>query len=129
MVIGVVVLILGYLIFTGVRESISYYITPTEFKENFDRWAGKKVRIGGFVSELWHKGTDWYFVLTDGEYSLPVTFQGIPPDLFGKAKGAIVEGRWDGERKIFIAELIMAKHSEEYKPPKVDLHPPKVNVP
>ena len=118
--LAVVLATLGYLIFTGVRESISYYITPSEFFEEKSEFEGKKLRVGGFVSSVWNDGLDWYFVLTDGKYSMPVTFRGIPPDLFAKAKGAIVEGRWDSQKKIFIAELIMAKHSEEYKPPKLE---------
>ncbi len=109
----------AYLIFSGMKESISFYITPKEFFENYQKYAGKRLRLGGFVSELQVNGLEHFFIITDGEYSVPVTFRGIPPDLFGKAKGTIVEGFWDAEKKIFVAKFIMAKHSEEYHPPNI----------
>ncbi len=108
----------AYLIISGMKESISFYITPTELTREIQKYQGKRLRIGGFVSELKVNGLDHLFILTDENgYSVQVTFRGIPPDLFGKARGAIVEGFWDNKMKIFVAESIMAKHSEEYMPP------------
>ncbi len=112
-------LISAYLIFTGMKESVSFYITPSEFFKDKQKYENKKLRIGGFVSELWSKDLDYFFILQDGEFSIPVTFRGVPPDLFAKAKGAIAEGYWDKSQNIFVAEKIMAKHSEEYHPPEV----------
>jgi cytochrome c-type biogenesis protein CcmE len=112
-------LISAYLIFTGMKESVSFYITPSEFLKDRQKYENKKLRIGGFVSELWSKDLDYFFILQDGEFSVPVTFRGVPPDLFAKAKGAIAEGYWDKSKNIFVAEKIMAKHSEEYHPPEV----------
>jgi cytochrome c-type biogenesis protein CcmE len=112
-------LISAYLIFTGMKESVSFYITPSEFFKDRQKYENKKLRIGGFVSELWSKDLDYFFILQDGEFSVPVTFRGVPPDLFAKAKGAIAEGYWDKSKNIFVAEKIMAKHSEEYHPPEV----------
>jgi cytochrome c-type biogenesis protein CcmE len=112
-------LISAYLIFTGMKESVSFYITPSEFFKDRQKYEKKKLRIGGFVSELWSKDIDYFFILQDGEFSVPVTFRGVPPDLFAKAKGAIAEGYWDKSKNIFVAEKIMAKHSEEYHPPEV----------
>jgi cytochrome c-type biogenesis protein CcmE len=112
-------LISAYLIFTGMKESVSFYITPSEFLKDRQKYENKKLRIGGFVSELWSKDLDYFFILQDGEFSVPVTFRGVPPDLFAKAKGAIAEGYWDKSKNIFVAEKIMAKHSEEYYPPEV----------
>ena len=47
---------------------------------------------------------------------MPVRFQGIPPDLFAEGRGAVVEGTV-GPDGVFQASTILAKHSEEYKPP------------
>jgi cytochrome c-type biogenesis protein CcmE len=55
------------------------------------------------------------FTLTDGAVTIPVEFEGIPPDLFKEGKGAVVEGYWDVGRQ-FHSNLIMAKHSEDYMP-------------
>jgi cytochrome c-type biogenesis protein CcmE len=114
-------IISAYLIFAGMKESISFYITPSEFFKDKQKYENRKLRIGGFVSELWSKELDYFFILQDGEFSIPVTFRGVPPDLFAKAKGAIVEGFWDKSKNIFIAEKIMAKHSEDYHPPETEI--------
>jgi len=55
------------------------------------------------------------FKLTDGEATIPVTFEGIPPDLFKEGQGAVVEGFWTNKHH-FQSNLIMAKHSEDYMP-------------
>jgi cytochrome c-type biogenesis protein CcmE len=39
----------------------------------------------------------------------------VPPDLFKEGQGAVAEGFWDRDMK-FHADLIMAKHSEDYMP-------------
>jgi len=55
------------------------------------------------------------FELTDGLATIPVDFQGIPPDLFKEGQGAVAEGHWrDGNT--FYSTMIMAKHSEDYMP-------------
>ena len=59
---------------------------------------------------------DQRFLLSDGRATVPVVFRGIPPDLFGEGRGAVVEGTIGGDGT-FHASSIMAKHSEEYRPP------------
>jgi cytochrome c-type biogenesis protein CcmE len=56
------------------------------------------------------------FVLTDGQTQLPVRHTGTAPDLFKEGAGAVVEGTWVPEGYLR-ASTIMAKHSEEYRPP------------
>jgi cytochrome c-type biogenesis protein CcmE len=56
------------------------------------------------------------FLLSDGKATVPVRFRGIPPDLFGEGRGAVVEGTL-AQDGTFQASTIMAKHSEEYKAP------------
>ena len=48
--------------------------------------------------------------------TIPVSHVGVVPDLFGEGRGAVVEGALTPSG-LFEAELIMAKHAEEYKPP------------
>ncbi len=64
------------------------------------------------------------FQLTDGGTKVPVRFTGIPPDLFKEGTGAIVEGQM-GADGVFAADLIMAKHNEEYRPPSGDQPSPQ----
>jgi cytochrome c-type biogenesis protein CcmE len=55
------------------------------------------------------------FELTDGASTIPVVFQGIPPDLFKEGQGTVAEGHWKDGR-VFHSKMIMAKHSEDYMP-------------
>ena len=122
-IIGALIILaaLTYLIYGGMQEALVYFKTPSELRGE-ERPAPKQfLRVGGMVvqgslqkdlSTLTYR-----FQLTDGANSIPVLFRGVPPDLFAEGKGAVVEGRL-GTDGVFLANTIMAKHAEEYSPPK-----------
>jgi len=116
---GVIALTLGALILTGVRQSVVYFVTPSELMAQ-DRPAGRAYRLGGMVVQGSLKqdlaAREQRFLLTDGRASVPVYHRGIPPDLFAEGRGAVVEGKI-GADGTFQASTIMAKHSEEYRAP------------
>jgi cytochrome c-type biogenesis protein CcmE len=117
----VVAAALGYLIYGGIREAAVYYITPKELKERGASAADRSFRLGGMVvpgSVHWDPGTlQLTFRLTDGMEQVAVAHTGSPPDLFKEGTGAIVEGKYtNGD--LFVANTILAKHSEEYRPPQ-----------
>ena len=117
--IGIVVIGLGYLAFGNFGENLVYFVTPSEVVTlEADRY-GKKMRVAGMVVEASMKVVPETlkinFDLTDGAETIPVTFEGIPPDLFKEGKGAVVEGYWDQDQ-IFHSHMIMAKHEEDYMP-------------
>ena len=110
---------LGYLAFGNFGKNIVYFVTPSEVKaftpENlYEKSSGG--RHGGERQSENSAGTGGVtFELTDGATTIPVAFQGIPPDLFKEGQGAVVEGQWqDGQT--FRSTMIMAKHSEDYMP-------------
>ena len=109
---------LGYLVYTGVSQSVVYFVTPSELQAR--PVPGKAYRLGGMVnagSVKWDPPSlSLTFTLSDGKTSVPVRHTGTPPDLFGEGRGAVVEGTWTGDG-YFRSSLIMAKHSEEYKAP------------
>jgi cytochrome c-type biogenesis protein CcmE len=115
---AVIVAALGYLVYSGVSQSVVYFVTPSELAAA--PVAGKAYRLGGMVipgSVKWDAPTvSLAFALSDGKSTVPVRHTGAPPDLFGEGRGAVVEGTWSGDG-FFRASLIMAKHSEEYKAP------------
>ena len=117
---GIIVLVLAGLVLTGVRQSVVYFVTPTELRAATGQTAGKSYRLGGMVaSGSLQKDAatlEQRFLLSDGKTTMPVRFRGIPPDLFGEGRGAVVEGTV-GADGTFQASTIMAKHSEEYKAP------------
>jgi cytochrome c-type biogenesis protein CcmE len=122
-IIGAVIILaaLSYLIYGGMRQAIVYFKTPSELKAEQTTAKGKAFRIGGMVvqgslrKDL--KTLTYQFQITDGATSIPVYFHGLPPDLFSEGKGAVIEGKL-GEDGVFVASIIMAKHAEEYSPPK-----------
>jgi cytochrome c-type biogenesis protein CcmE len=116
----VIAAVLGGLVLSGVRQSVVYFVTPSELRAATDQTAGRAYRLGGMVvagSIRADPATLRYdFELSDGMATLPVRFRGIPPDLFAEGRGAVVEGTL-GADGTFQASTIMAKHSEEYRPP------------
>jgi cytochrome c-type biogenesis protein CcmE len=117
----VVAAALGYLIFGGLQETLVYFVTPTELREQGEQAVGRALRVGGMVetgSVQWDPRTlDLAFRLSDGVASVPVRHRGVPPDLFAEGRGAVVEGTVTADG-VFQASQILAKHSEEYRPPR-----------
>ncbi|MFQ5682023.1 MAG: cytochrome c maturation protein CcmE [Candidatus Binatia bacterium] len=126
-IIGGVIIVaaLSYLIYGGMRQAIVYFRTPSELKGQEKVSGDQFLRLGGMVVpgslEKDLKNLTYRFQITDGKASIPVYFHGVPPDLFSEGKGAVVEGRIS-KNGIFLATTIMAKHSEEYSPPKKGKH-------
>ncbi|MBX9595338.1 MAG: cytochrome c maturation protein CcmE [Roseomonas sp.] len=57
------------------------------------------------------------FRVTDGANVIPVTYQGVLPDLFREGQGVVTMGRMvDGT---FRASEVLARHDETYMPPEV----------
>jgi cytochrome c-type biogenesis protein CcmE len=114
----VIVAAIAYLIWSGVSQSVVYFVTPSELLAA--PVPSKTYRLGGQVqagSLKWEpKSLDLSFTLGDGKASVPVRHKGTPPDLFAEGRGAVVEGSWTKDG-YFKASLILAKHSEEYKAP------------
>lgn len=117
----VVAAALGYLIFGGLQEALVYFVTPTELREQGAGAVGRALRVGGMVepgSIQWNPRTlQLAFRLSDGVAAVAVRHRGVPPDLFAEGRGAVVEGTVTPEG-VFQASQILAKHSEEYRPPR-----------
>ena len=121
---AIVLAAIGYLIYSGVSQSVVYFVTPAELLAA--PVSGKTYRLGGLVERgtlKWEPKTlDLSFRLSDGRATVPVRHRGTPPDLFAEGRGAVVEGAWTPD-SYFKASLILAKHSEEYKAPHDSAEP------
>jgi cytochrome c-type biogenesis protein CcmE len=115
---AVIALCLGYLVYGGLQDTIVYFVTPSELEAKGVSAHGKSLRLGGLVQEgSWTRedGTLLHtFALVDEASTIRVVFRGIPPDLFGEGRGALVEGTYSADG-LFHAKTILAKHSEDYK--------------
>ena len=122
LIAGVIILgALAGLVYSGMKESMVYFYTPSELTEKAEALRGKALRVGGMVKE---GSVRWdaqqlllTFALTDGKSTVPVRHRGTAPDLFKEGAGAVVEGTWAAEGYLR-SSTIMAKHSEEYRAPK-----------
>jgi cytochrome c-type biogenesis protein CcmE len=114
----VVIGIAAALILNELNSNISLYVTTSEVAAG-KAPKGQAFRIGGMVKDgsLKRDGLTVYFVITDLVKDIPVAYTGILPDLFKEGKGAVIQGRLDGNGQ-FIASEVLAKHDENYMPPE-----------
>jgi cytochrome c-type biogenesis protein CcmE len=59
------------------------------------------------------------FEVTDFKKDVPVTFDGVTPDLFKEDSGVVILGYFING--MFEAEEIFAKHDENYMPPELSI--------
>jgi cytochrome c-type biogenesis protein CcmE len=108
------------LMLNALRDSIVFFNSPSDVAEKHVA-PGARIRLGGLVKTgSLTRGTDLKirFEVTDGKRELPVTYQGVLPDLFREGQGVVAEGALDGAG-VFNADTILAKHDETYMPKEV----------
>jgi len=103
-------------------EKIVFFYTPSKlFEKEEDKM--QYIRVGGLVKEksinFSDDGLKVNFMITDNKKTVNVMFEGILPDLFRENQGVVAEGRFNKEKKIFLAEKVLAKHDENYMPPEI----------
>ncbi len=106
-----------FLISYTLKDQIAYFVSPTELKQ-MDLDYDKYLRVGGLVksNSLKFQNEKWNFVVEDVEGgSIKVEFAKSLPGLVEEEKGIIVEG-YMGKNSIFLAEIVLAKHDENYMP-------------
>jgi cytochrome c-type biogenesis protein CcmE len=108
------------LVANALNSSIAFFYTPTQVAAE-EAPKNKAFRIGGMVKEgsIRREGDDLtvQFIVTDTAKEVPVAYKGILPDLFKEGKGAVVQGRIEGDGR-FVATEVLAKHDENYMPPE-----------
>lgn len=115
---GIVLALAAALTLSALRDSITFFASPSELAANPPP-PGKRLRIGGLVKEgsIVKDGVLVRFEVTDNAKSIPVRYQGMLPDLFREKQGVVAEGTF--EEGVFIARTILAKHDEYYMPREV----------
>ncbi len=97
-VIVVIIVSLGYLAYTGVRDSKSYYVTIKELNGMGDSAYSKRLRVAGNVApgSIKRQGTHVEFQLVEQDRVLPVVYNGseAPPDTFKDNAQALAEGKF-----------------------------------
>lgn len=116
---GVVLALAVTLTFIGLRDSVVYFVAPSELSERAS--AGQRVRLGGLVVEgTVRRAADgaMLFAVTDGAVQVDVRYDGVLPDLFREGQGVVAEGDWT-PGQAFEADRVLAKHDETYMPREV----------
>ena len=110
-----------YLSLKTLEDNVVYFLSPTEIQNKEEIKRNEKVRVGGMVKKNSIKSYTNYisFILTDYKNEINVTYSGTIPNLFSEEKGVVVEGTLK-DKNYFIANKILAKHDENYMPPKVN---------
>ena len=107
-----------FLILKSLEENVVYFISPTEIK-NLSEIDTKKIRVGGMVKNgsIRTKTNEINFIITDFNNEIQVSFSGSVPNLFAEGKGVVAEG-YLRDRNFLSAKKILAKHDENYMPPR-----------
>ncbi len=114
---GMIILaVVGYLVYSGIRDLGVYYFTVSELKEK--KVYNQGVRVGGKIAP----GTIVYdsanlklnFELTDGKEKIKVYFKGIVPDAFKEDNEVLIEGKYSTDG-LFTAATLLVKCPSKYK--------------
>jgi cytochrome c-type biogenesis protein CcmE len=109
------------LVLTALTDSIVFFNSPTDVVEKQVQ-PNTRIRLGGLVqpgSVVKSDNLHIRFEVTDGNKAIPVTYQGIVPDLFREGQGVIAEGKLDNAG-VLKADSVLAKHDERYMPKEIE---------
>ena len=105
----------------ALRDNVRFALTPTDVHTG-QISPDRQFRLAGLVAdhsvERDAETLLVHFRVTDGVHEVPVSFEGILPDLFREGQGVIAHGRLDGAGH-FTAHEVLARHDETYEPPEV----------
>jgi cytochrome c-type biogenesis protein CcmE len=121
--------LVGYLMVTGMRDSMVYYHTPSELiaKMSADpTYREVGVKVGGRVTP----GSVSYdqrslalrfevFDIESGPASFPVAYRGPLPETFAEGGDVVIEGRFNAEG-VFEATTILTKCGSRYEATEED---------
>jgi len=107
----------GFFIYQALSSSLVYFITPSEYAAEPERYAGH-IRLGGLVeanSVNYNADTsELSFKVWDGYAASDVLYSGAPPELFKENTGVVVVGQF--EDSTFVSDELLVKHTEVYRP-------------
>jgi len=125
LILGFYVMLLSLvlaLVIYALRQNLNFFYTPEQVFAGAVP-ANLRFRVGGLVEigSLIKTPDQIRFVISDGKASLETQYAGVLPDLFREGQGVVANGmlRQDKETFLFVADEILAKHDENYRPPEL----------
>ena len=109
------------LVIYAIGQQTDFYFDATAIAQG-EAPQDKRIRAGGMVvagsvQRAEDNPLNVEFAITDFQSTVPVTYQGILPDLFAENSGVVATGKMQGDT--FVAGEVLAKHDENYMPPEV----------
>jgi len=118
-VVGVAVAV-GVILY-ALRAQTDFFFNPSQLAAG-EAPENQRIRAGGMVvanSVQREEGSlAVQFKITDFAATVPVSFNGILPDLFAENSGMVATGRF--LQGVFVADEVLAKHDENYMPAEVN---------
>jgi cytochrome c-type biogenesis protein CcmE len=121
--------VVGYLMVTGMKDSMTYYYTPNELVAKVAADPSLRdvgVKVGGRVLpgsvRFDQKTLDLRFTLLDiasGKAMFPVHYQGPLPDTFKEGRDVVVDGRYN-PGGTFEASTVLTKCGSRYEATQAD---------
>ncbi len=119
---------IGYTLWGGLEENMVYFVTPSELQAKGNKAISQSVRLGGIVvpGSIHQEDNRLTFRLKDEQSGdVAVLTTKTPPQMFQEDIGVVVEGSLQ-ENGVFLAERLMVKHGNEYRPPEDGQMPEQV---
>ena len=108
------------LVLRAFSSNLLFFYTPSQIIAG-EVATNQVIRIGGLVAvnSIVHSTADLKvnFSVTDEVNKIPVTYEGVLPDLFKEGQGVVAKGKLNSNSE-FIASEVLAKHDENYMPPE-----------
>ena len=111
------VVAIAALVFNAFQSNLVFFYSPSQVAAH-EAPESRTFRLGGLVQEgsVKRDGVKVSFIVTDTVKTVPVSYEGILPDLFKEGKGVVAQGKL--EAGVFVAREVLAKHDENYMPPE-----------
>ena len=106
-----------YLVYANTQANAVYYMTVSELR-NCTTCTTQSVRVAGVVQQGSIVRNDQQqlvtFVIAQGAQRLPVTYNGVVPDIFRQGIEVVVEGHYTGQGP-FQAQNLLAKCPSKFQ--------------
>lgn len=112
---AIVLILLGYLVYSAMGSSFLFYKTVSELKTDASL-KGESARIGGNVvkGSLASKSSPYRFKITDGKANIQIVYEGTLPASFRDDTEVIAEGVYQDNGE-FKAKTILVKCPSKYE--------------
>jgi cytochrome c-type biogenesis protein CcmE len=122
----IIVVAVGWLAYTGIRDTKSYYVTITQLNAMGKDAYTRNLRVAGNVApgSIQRTGMNVRFTLNEQGHTLQVNYQGSepPPDTFKDDAQALAVGTY-GRDGVFHATQLQAKCASKYAPAQPGAQP------